>query len=147
DVTVAATNGQFDTKNVGTDKAVSATVSKSGTDAGNYTANNTATTTANITALAISGEFTADNKTYDGSTNASVLSRSLVGNVSTDAVSLDGGTASFDTKNVGTGKTVTLSGFALSGDDADNYTLSGVATTTANINQKELTVTAVNNSK
>src|SRR5690606_27000175 len=63
------------------------------------------------------------------------------------AVSLDGGTASFDTKNVGTGKTVTLSGFALSGDDADNYTLSGVATTTANINQKELTVTAVNNSK
>ena len=52
----------------------------------------------------------------------------------TDAVSLTGGTAAFDTKNIGTAKTVTATGFLLSGADAGNYTLSNpTETTTANI--------------
>ena len=52
-----------------------------------------------------------------------------------DAVSLSGGTATFDTKNIGTGKTVTAAGLALTGADAGNYVLAKAhtATTTADI--------------
>ena len=46
-----------------------------------------------------------------------------------DTVSLAGGTATFDNKNVGTGKTVTLTGATLTGADAGNYTLTSVGTT------------------
>src|SRR6185312_12538669 len=48
----------------------------------------------------------------------------LTGVLGLDSVSLTGGTASFDTKNVGTGKTVTATGMGLSGADAGNYALS-----------------------
>ena len=52
---------------------------------------------------------------------------------------LIGGTATFANKNVGTGKTVTLTGAVLAGADAGNYSLSSVATTTANITAKSIT--------
>jgi len=124
----------FDNKNVGTGKTVSATgLSLSGADAGNYTVNATATTTANITALGITGSVTADNKVYDGNTSATILTRTLTGTVGGDAVSYTGGTATFDNKNVGTGKTVSATGLSLTGADAGNYTVNATATTTANI--------------
>ncbi len=41
-------------------------------------------------------------------------------------MSLTGGAASFGTKNVGAGKTVTLTGAVLAGADAGNYDLTGV---------------------
>src|SRR5436309_12335711 len=56
-----------------------------------------------------------------------------------DAVSLTGGTATFDNKNVGMGKTVTLTGASLTGADAGNYVLDSVATTVANITAKHIT--------
>ena len=61
---------------------------------------------ANITAKPISGSFTADNKIYDGNTSATGLTRALSGVIgSRRRVGLDtGGTATFDTKNVGTGQ-------------------------------------------
>jgi hypothetical protein len=133
----------FNDKNVATAKPVSVSgISISGTDAGNYTFNTTASTTADITQKSITGSFTADNKVYDGNTNATVLTRSLSGNIAGDDVSLTGGTATFANKNVGTGKTVTLSGGALSGVDAGNYFLSSVATTTADITARALTIAA-----
>ena len=52
------------------------------------------------------------------------------------------GTAAFDTKDVGSGKTVTLTGASLAGSDAGNYTLSSVATASADIVKTLLTVTA-----
>ena len=55
-------------------------------------------------------------------------------------MSLTGGTATFDTKAVGTAKTVTLAGATLTGADAANYTLGTVGTTTADISP--LTITA-----
>ena len=110
-------------------------------DAGNYVLDSTATTTANITALHITGSFTADNKVYDGNTSATVLTRSLSGTIMGDIVSLTGGTASFADKNVGMGKTVTLAGASLSGMDAGNYVLDSVATTTANITVLHITGT------
>ncbi len=56
-------------------------------------------------------------------------------------VTLDGGTAQFDTSSVGTGKTVTLMGATLGGVDAASYTLSVTPIdTTAAITAKELTI-------
>ena len=87
---------------------------------------------ADITALDITGAFTADDKVYDGTTDATVATRSLVGTITGDVVTLVGN-ATFDTKNVGTGKTVTMNGASLSGADAGNYNLTSVADTTADI--------------
>jgi hypothetical protein len=115
--------------------------SLSGTDKSNYTfAAGPFTTTADITKKAITGIFTANNKVYDGNTSAAVSMRDLVGVVGFDAVSLSGGTATFDTKNVGTGKTVTLADASIAGTAVANYSLTSVATTTADITAKSVTV-------
>ncbi len=52
----------------------------------------------------------------------------------------------FDNKNVGTGKTVTIGTVSLAGADAGNYTVSAAPNTTANITAKALTgsITAAN---
>jgi YDG domain len=71
----------------------------------------------------VTGSFTADNKVYDGGTSATILTRSLTGKVGTDDVSLSGGSATFANKHVGTGKTVTGTGFSLTGAKANNYIL------------------------
>jgi hypothetical protein len=98
-----------------------------------------------ISPLNISGTFTAGNKTYDGINTASITGRSLVGVLAADVanVSLTGGTATFNDKQVGTGKVVTSSGMSLSGTMAANYNLTGVATSTANITPATVTVTTV----
>ena len=145
DVALSGGTATFASKNVGTNKAVTLTgASLSGSDAGNYTLTSVAQTTANITAKPIGGSFTAANKVYDGSTAATVITPSLAGVVGNDAVTLTGGTAAFDSKNVGTGKTVTLTGASLSGNDASNYSLTSVDTTKADITRVPLTVTADN---
>jgi hypothetical protein len=102
-----------------------------------------------ITALGITGSFAVANKEYDGNTSATVTQRSLGGAVGGDAVSLSGGTATFDTAAVANGKTVTLAGASLAGAAASNYSLSSVSTTTANItamqvNPDSITVTPPN---
>ena len=92
--------------------------------------------------MPITGNFTAANKVYDGNRSAVVTGRALNNVESGDTVSLDGGTATFDTKNVGNAKTVTLAGATLIGADKDNYNLTSVGTTTANITTRPLTVSA-----
>src|SRR4029450_6405478 len=99
--------------------------------------------TADITAKHITGSFTADNKVYDGNNSATVLTRLLSGVIPPDVVTLTGGTATFSDKNVGMGKTVTLTGATLSGADAGNYILDSVATTTANITPATVTASIV----
>jgi hypothetical protein len=90
----------------------------------------------------VPGAFTAANKVYDGNTGATITSRSITsGIVGGDDVTLTGGTATFDTKNVGNGKAVTGTGFALGGAQAGNYTLGTVTNTTANITPIPLTGT------
>jgi hypothetical protein len=55
-------------------------------------------------------------------------------------VTLTGGTATFDDKNVGTGKQVSVSGISISGADAGNYNLTNTsAQTTSNITAKQVT--------
>jgi hypothetical protein len=143
-VTLVGGTATFADRNVGTNKTVTATgLALDGADAGNYTVNATATTTANITQKSVTGSFTAADKVYDGTTAATITTRQLAGTISGDAVSLAGGSAAFDTKDVGAGKTVTGTGFTLSGGDAPNYLLaSATLTTTAAVTPKALEIRA-----
>jgi hypothetical protein len=149
--TVSLTGGTatFDNKNVGTGKTVTLSgASLDGVDKGNYNLTSVNSAKADITAKDITGSFAADNKVYDGNNSATIASRSLQGVVGSEDVSLTGATATFDNKNVGTGKTVTATGFTLGGADKGNYTLkAGPWTATANITPKPLTVTAEDKTK
>src|SRR5206468_7609386 len=110
----------FDSKSVGSAKPVSISgISITGTDAGNYTSNSTASTTADITPRALTISAHGVNKTYNGTPAATVtLSDDRAsGDVFTDSYT----TATFDTKNVGAAKTVSVSGISISGADAGNY--------------------------
>lgn len=88
---------------------------------------------AGVAITHITGTFSVADKVYDGSTNALVAARGLVGVAGGDDVSLTAGTAAFSDAAVGAGKTVTLTGAVLTGAQAYKYTLDSVATTTANI--------------
>ncbi|SOC78729.1 Por secretion system C-terminal sorting domain-containing protein [Salinimicrobium sediminis] len=139
DVSLTGGSAAFADKNVGVDKVVTASgMVLSGDDAGNYSLTSVGTTTADITALAITGNFTANDKVYDGYAVAEVVDQTLNGAVVGDDVSLTGGSAAFADKNVGVGKVVTASGMVLSGDDAGNYNLTSVGTTTADITARAL---------
>ena len=82
-------------------------------------------------------------KVYDGTTEANITSvGTLSDNYDGDGLQIVSGTAAYDDKNVGTGKTVTFTGFSLSGDRADNYNLvSQPDPVTADITAKEITLT------
>ncbi|WP_411877755.1 GLUG motif-containing protein [Polaromonas sp. YR568] len=103
------------------------------------------TVTVTAATLTVSGTA-ASNKTYDGTTAATLSGSSLSGLVSGDTVSL-GQSGTFSDKNAATGKTVSYMS-SLSGTDAGNYVLaSGSGTTTADITAAALTVTANDDSK
>src|SRR5208283_2004087 len=131
----------FANKNVGTAKAVAVSdISVTGTDSGNYTFNSTASTTANITARSLTVTATGVDKTYDGTTTATVTltDNRVSGDVLTDSYSV----ATYANKNVGTAKTVSVSGISVTGTDSGNYTFNSTASTTANITARSLTVSA-----
>ncbi len=80
--------------------------------------------------LTITG-LTAQNKVYDGGTNATLSGTAgLSGVVGSDDVSLTGAAVgAFTDANVGTGKTVTVSGLSLTGADAGKYDLAALTLT------------------
>src|SRR5690606_38005427 len=100
---------------------------------------------ADISQLAIMVDATADNKVYDATTDATAILASA-GVLENDVVSF-AGTGAFDTKNVGTGKTVTVTGITASGADAGNYSFDTTATDLADITQLAITVDATADNK
>ena len=145
----------FSDKNVGTDKTVTANgeLVTVGDDVDNYNFTFADTAEADITPLAISIGFTANNKVYDGNTDATrdklVMDEVLDGD---DVQFVDTGIEyNFDTKNVGEDKTVTANGYdaekMLSGDDLQNYDITFVDTTKANITPKSITIGFTANDK
>ena len=129
---------EFGTKNVGTNKLVTGVATLTGPDSSNYAIDPDAQTEshADITAKSLTGSFTAADKVYDGTRTATVSGSSLPGVIGEDDVTLEVTNPLFDTKNVGTGKTVSA-GLALSGAQAGNYSLtSSTATTTANVTKR-----------
>ncbi len=98
----------------------------------------------NIKTLTLSG-LTADDKTYDATTDVSFSgTATLEGVVTGDEVSLSTGdvTASFIDKNVGDDKAVKFTGYTLNGAEKDNYILS-LTGTTASITPKSVSVSAL----
>ena len=149
-VTLLVTAADFDTKDVGVDKTVTATgLSLSGADAGNYVLGaTTATDLADITAATLTPAIVANDKVYDGTTTATLNSQTVSGVIGGETVTLLVTAANFDTKDVGTDKTVTATGLSLGGADAGNYVL-GAATATdlADITAATLTPAIVANDK
>src|SRR5207253_3239239 len=133
-----ATSGS---KDVGTGKTVTASgFALTGSDARNYTIATTTTATADITARALTVSATGVNKVYDGTDAATVT-------LSDDRVAGDNLTtaytsATFNNRNVGTTKPVSVSGISISGADSGNYTFNTTASTTADITARALTVSA-----
>ncbi|MFM7532426.1 MAG: YDG domain-containing protein, partial [Rubrivivax sp.] len=126
---VATATGAFANKNAGTGKTVNVTgITLGGQDAGNYTLQtSTASAQANITPATLSAVtgITAANKTYDGTTSATLTTSGagFAGMISGDQLSVATATGAFANKNAGTGKTVNVTGITLGGQDAANYTL------------------------
>lgn len=101
-----------------------------------------------ITPVTVIGSVTVSNKVYDGTTAASIATRSLSGVLGSDQVTLAGGVAVFANDMVGTNKAVTATGLSLSGAQAANYQLDSTsASTTASITPAALTVKADNQSR
>lgn len=145
----AAGSYAFDSKNAGAGRTVTASgISLSGVDASNYVLTGTsATALADILAKSITATLSANGKTYDGTT-AATGALGLNGVVAGDAVSATSAGMAFDSKNAGTGRTVTASGIGLSGGDAGNYVLTGtIATALANILAKAITATLAANGR
>jgi hypothetical protein len=132
----------FSDKNVGTGKTVSVTsISISGINSNNYSlTSTTASTTADITAKPLTVSAKGKKRVYDGTTTATVIFSN--NRVAGDTLTVSG-TASFSDKNIGTGKTVSVTGISIIGVDAGNYSLTDTtASTTANITGRRLSVTA-----
>src|SRR5260221_6432527 len=133
----------FDTKNVGMGKTDTISgISISGTDASNYSLASSTTTTASITPFALTLSASVSDKIYDATRNATVTSLTVNSFAGDDVSSASGPPALFDPKNVGTGKTVTISGISISGTDASNYAVASSPTTTASITPFALTLSA-----
>ena len=111
---------------------------------------NVATVSSSVSTkpLTISG-LTGANKVYDATTTASSTGTpSLVGIVGGDVVTISGSpTLTFANATVGTGKTITVSGYTLSGAQAARYTVTQPTGLTGDITAKALTITADNVTK
>ena len=128
----------------------------SGNLSGNYTIETNPTTTATINPKSIYvTNIAANDKVYDGTPAATVnvTGATFNGIVGSDVLTVaatgsfaDVGGVANTAKNVGTTKTVTLSS-TYGGVDRNNYTITGQATTTANITLRTLNVTATASNK
>jgi hypothetical protein len=143
DVLTANGTAAFQSKNVGNDKAVNITgITLSGDNTSDYAFTDSTTTTANITPASLTISATGINKVYDGTTDATVnLSSNKIGS---DDVTVAYDAAAFGTKDVATGKTVSVTGITIGDTDAGNYSLSNTtATTNADITAKNLTISGL----
>ncbi|MFY7884992.1 MAG: YDG domain-containing protein, partial [Dolichospermum sp.] len=104
------------------------------------------TSTVNTKILTISG-LSASNKVYNATTAATLTgTAALVGVETGDIANVTLGgtaTASFATATVGTGITVTVSGYTISGTAAANYSLTQPSGLTADITAKSLTISGL----
>jgi hypothetical protein len=130
--------GTFATRHVGTGIAVTvAGLTISGTAAANYTLAQP-TTAADITARAITVTAGTNSRVYDATTAAAAVPTVTSGSLAA------GDTGSFsevyNTKDVGTGKTLIPSGVVLDGNGGNDYAVTFVNNTTGAITAAGLTV-------
>ena len=96
---------------------------------GNYTSNTHGEHDGEHHGQDLTVSATGVNKVYDGTTNATVTltDNRLTGDILVVAYV----SAGFEDKNVGTNKTVTVTGISVTGPDAGNYSFNSTASTTA----------------
>jgi len=149
-VTVASGSGTLAGANVGSEAITSfETLALGGTAAGNYTlsgANGSVNITVSALALTVTNLLALD-KVYDGTTNATLdaTNAGLTGMLDGDSVTLvtSNAVVYFADKNIGANKPVTVTGLALGGAAAANYTLADSTNVTADITAAGLTVSGV----
>jgi hypothetical protein len=95
-----------------------------------------------VTPLAITVTGIANNKTYDGTTSATLSGLGSGGVIAGDTVAFTAAGAAFANQNVADGKVVTIHGITDAGADAGNYRVNGSAVTTADVTPATLTETA-----
>ena len=93
-----------------------------------------------ITPLAVTVNAVGQNKTYDGTTIASVglIGSGLIGG---DVVSFTDSSSNFNSPNAGNNVPITVNGITAIGADAGNYTFNTTASTVATINPAVLSLT------
>ena len=135
------TTGTMANKNVGSNKAVAvAGLTLGGADALNYSVASTSGVSVNITPKSLTAIYTGVDRSYDGTTAATVIGSSsdiVLG----DSVLING-SGSFSgvgARNAGVGKTISVQNGVLSSIDAGNYSLvNSTGTTTATITPRTL---------
>jgi hypothetical protein len=152
DTLTLSTNGyiaNFASAGVGNGIVVSVTgLTLSGASNADYTLAQPASLTANITKapVTITSGITANNKVYNGTTTATLISNTVVlsGVVNGDTLSLNtnGYTANFASAGVGNGIVVSVTGLTLSGASNADYTFMQPASLTANITAAPATITS-----
>jgi hypothetical protein len=145
--TVTGLSETYDTKNAGTGKTltVAGYTVNDGSSGGNYTVTTATNTAGVINKAGLTITAAANTKTYDGNTSAAAAP-TVAGLVGGDTVT--GLSETYDTKNVGTGKTLTVAGYVVNdGNSGGNYTVTTATSTAGAINKAGLTITAAANTK
>lgn len=133
--------------------AGSYTITPSGLSNSNYDITfATGTLTVNKKEVTVTSGITASDKTYDGTTDATLDGSTAViaGKIGNDELTVLAGSGTFADKNVGTNKTVTINSFTFGGAKAGNYQMAASghqATAQASITPATLTVNAEAKSK
>ena len=142
----AAFSETFDSKNAGAGKTLTASGSVGdGNGGSNYTVTLAANTTGSIAPRAITVAATTNTKVYDGTTASAATPMIVSGSLASgDAAAFS---ETFDTRNVGTGKTLTAAGSVSDGNSGSNYALTLAANTTGQITARPITVIAATNTK
>src|SRR4029078_2066352 len=136
----------FDTKHVGTGKTLSIDgyTINDGNSGANYNVTLETDTTGVITARDLTIAANTDTKIYDATTS------SLVAPTFTGLQGSDTGSATqvFDTKHVGTGKTLSIDGYTINdGNSGANYNVTLETDTTGVITARDLTIAANTDTK
>ena len=146
--TVPVWTQSFDNRNVGTGKTLTpAGAIIDGNNGLNYAYTFAPNTSGAITAKGITITATTDSKVYDGSTNSSGVPILSGGTPLAPGDAEPVWIQAFDTKNVGTAKTLTPAGKVSDGNGGLNYAYAFIPVTTGIITAKPLTITATAQSK
>ena len=147
DAVTVSSVGTYSTSTVGTGKTITVVYTLAGADKDNYIKPvDKVYTDGVITVRSITISATASDKVYDGNTNATI--NFTDNRITGDILTVNKTGATFNDKNVGTGKTINISGINLTGTDAGNYSLINTTVTgTASITVRNLIITAIAKNK
>ncbi|MDE1931651.1 MAG: hypothetical protein KGI43_08825, partial [Alphaproteobacteria bacterium] len=138
----------YDTKNAGSGKILSVSAGynvNDGNSGNNYTLSIVADNTGVINPLSITVTAATNTKTYDGGVTAAALPTITAGSlVGSDSATLS---ETYDTKDSGTGKTLTPLASIADGNSGGNYAVTYVTDSTGEIDKAALTITADDKTK